>query len=82
MARFYLKAVGKGNTPKTVTGEKKTGLKAHISGWDIGVLITMTVDTSKDEDVIMVELTGGSNNPEVIKYIGAFSLSNLKKESK
>jgi hypothetical protein len=59
MARF--KADIHGNRgPASRLGTAKSGVRAHIRGWDIGVEIMCTVD-SEDNDEISIYRTGGSN---------------------
>ena len=68
MSRFYGSIEGSGKTPATRQGTPKTGIDAHISGWDIGVKIRCYVD-KYGLDICEVYETGGSNSPQAKKLL-------------
>jgi hypothetical protein len=70
MSRFYGSMQGN-RSETTRQGSKNSGIEAHIRGWDIGIEVRCYVD-DYDKDVCVVNLTGGSNNPTIIKRIGTF----------
>ncbi len=59
MSRFYAEITG-GRGTVSRTGTAKSGMRAHIRGWDVGVEVTMYVGPD-GEDRIEVRRTGGSN---------------------
>lgn len=61
MSRFYGDLRGQAKTQATRRGSRKSGLDAHIRGWNIGVKIRCF--DQDGSDVITVHLTGGSNSP-------------------
>ena len=61
MARFYGELAGQAREKVTRLGSKKSGLWAHLSGWNIGIAVECSCINGKD--VIRVHKTGGSNNP-------------------
>lgn len=61
MSHFYGEIEGKAQTPATRTGTKNSGMFAHIRGWGIGVVVNCNYDEEKEEDVISVSVSGGSN---------------------
>lgn len=61
MSRFYGSIEGMARTAATRRGSEKSGLVAHIRGWNVGVKITCGVN-AKGEDCIRVSRTGGSNS--------------------
>lgn len=52
----------------TRQGTKKSGMTAHIRGWDIGVYVNCFVDDEDGKDTISIYKTRGSNNssPDII----------------
>lgn len=62
MARFYGDLKEQARTPGTRRGNAKTGLVAHIRGWNVGVKVDCAIDEN-GKDVIRVTRTGGSNQP-------------------
>ena len=68
MAHWYANIKGnKGEA--TRMGTTKSGFKAHIRGWDIGVSVTCEV-TKEGKDKLYIYRTGGSNNPISDELIG------------
>ena len=67
MSQFYARI--KGNRGKaTRQGTKKSGIYAHISGWDIGIEVEGFIDED-GKDRFIIRKTGGSNNPARKKHI-------------
>jgi hypothetical protein len=74
------------NLYSTVTNEKGASatqpaareLDAHISGWDIGVLVEARHNPDTKVDFFEVWLTGGSNNPSIKTHIGTFKKGDEK----
>ena len=68
MARFMGELQGKAKTKASRLGTQKSGLIAHIRGWDVGVFIRCEVD--KDgKDTLRIYRTKGSNNPTLQELI-------------
>jgi hypothetical protein len=57
-------------------GQKSSGIRADVNGWDIGIRIYGAFDPARG-DVFEVYLTGGSNGRHPIKLIGVFSQRDL-----
>ena len=74
MARFYGEINGKANTSATREGTEKSGMTAHIRGWDIGIYIQCYVN-DKGKDAIKVMKTNGSNDPSTTELIGVYEAS-------
>ena len=62
MAHFYGSIKGCAKTEGTRRGTKKTGLSAHVRGWDVGVRVELAHVAGVD--VVTVFRTGGSNGAE------------------
>ena len=56
--RFYAEVQGN-RGPATRQGNAESGLWAHVRGRDIG--IEVKCEAREDEDIIYVDVTGGSN---------------------
>jgi hypothetical protein len=61
MARFYGSMSGSAEKRVTRSGNAVSGVKAVVSGWDIGGKVEVFDRGGKD--VVVLQLTGGSNNP-------------------
>lgn len=59
MSHFYASIQGN-RGEATRQGTEKTGICGHVRGWDIGCYVRCYVDC-KNEDVVSVSITGGSN---------------------
>lgn len=76
MSRFYGSIDGRAKTTATREGTSKSGIQAHIRGWNVGVEVRCFVDKD-NHDVCEIFQTGGSNNPSskailtVVKAEGA-----------
>ena len=66
MSRFY-SSINSKRTTHTKCGNKD-GMSAHIRGWNIGVQVNLSVN-EKDQDVLVIHLTKGSNNPSIVKCL-------------
>ncbi len=66
MAHFYAEITGSRGSKATKTATKADGMTAHVRGWDIGVSLWLHQDRETGEDVIEVEITGGSHNPKTL----------------
>lgn len=71
MSRFYGSMQGSRDTTVTKCGTKNTGMHAHIRGWNLGAMVSMSTD-SEDNDIVTVTLTGGSNGTMQSKTLGSF----------
>jgi hypothetical protein len=60
MSRFYAE-VENDKSKRTLRGFEKSGINAHIRGWDIGVRVYIRVD-EKGKDEITIYKTHGSND--------------------
>lgn len=60
MAHFYGEIKGQAKTTAGKIGSIKSGLNAHIRGWDIGCRIECKCEDG--QDIIKIYKTGGSNN--------------------
>jgi len=74
MARFYGSIYGSGKTIAQKAGSKDSGINAHIRGWNIGVNVNLLVDKD-DNDIVSINLTGGSNDNFSKKCLGRFKLN-------
>ena len=61
MARFYGEMRGAARLTTSRIGTPKSGLSAHIRGWDIGVEVVCSVN-AEGHDEINVWTTGGSRD--------------------
>ena len=59
MSRFYANIVGN-RGQATRQGTKDSGIEGHVRGWDSGAKVYCEAN-SKDQDVVEVYLTRGSN---------------------
>lgn len=59
-------------------GSPKSGLVAYLNGWDIGLYVRLGPCGPDGEDIITVELNGGSNGSAGIKPIGTFTRKDLE----
>lgn len=66
MAHFYASVNGSRESTATKTGTKKSGMSAHVRGWNIGVDVRLSHENGKD--VVRVYKTHGSNggSPQLI----------------
>lgn len=62
MARFYGEIKGSARNPASRVGNKESGMMASISGWDLGIDVSLFVN-SDGHDEVVVYLTRGSNGP-------------------
>lgn len=53
-------------------GSAKTGLEAHINGWNKGIEVRAYVDEKSGEDKFIVWLTSGSNGHTQSREIGEY----------
>ncbi len=60
MSRFYGTMMGAAPNNVTRTGGAVSGVRAHVSGWDIGGKVEVYDRDGKD--VVMLQVTSGSNN--------------------
>ena len=68
MARFIGELQGKAKTKASRLGTEKSGLIAHIRGWNVGVFIRCEVDED-GKDTLRIYRTKGSNNPTLRELI-------------
>ena len=61
MSQFYGDLQGQARTKATRRGNKKSGITAHVRGWDVGVRVEGFVNIDGNE-VFKVYRTGGSNS--------------------
>ena len=63
MAHFYATVGGSRDTQVTKCGTKKTGINAHVRGWNIGA--RTKIEHFKDgQDVVTIFATKGSHGQE------------------
>ena len=67
MSRFYGRLKG-GRGTATRQGHKTTGFWSHVSGWNMGVEVTLHVD-DYDNDVARIYITKGSGQPSDKKLL-------------
>lgn len=60
MAQFYASIQGN-RGQATRMGTKTSGMDAHIRGWNLGANVRLHYDEDKETDVLIIEITGGSN---------------------
>lgn len=76
MAHFYSEI--KGNRGEaTRMGTENSGIRGHIRGWDIGVVVYGYVNEN-GEDEFEVRLTPGSNSYGSSKLLGRFTRKDLE----
>lgn len=67
MAQFYGEIKGaRGETSRT--GNKVSGMTAHIRGWDIGVRVVLTHENGKDR-VQVYRTTGNHENRTMYRLV-------------
>ena len=57
-------------------GTKKTGLTAHIRGWDFGIRVELSANGT-DKDQARIYLTGGSKQPKNKVMLGTYTDQDL-----
>jgi hypothetical protein len=68
MAHFIGEVQGnRGNASRT--GSKKSGMQAHIRGWNLGVKVVCRHNSKTGKDEIHITQTGGSNGQYAEKHI-------------
>ena len=72
MSQFYASVTGSRGTTATKTGDKSTGMTAHIRGWNIGVKVACTHDKKTGKDIIRVYKTSGSQGAKSNEFIGEY----------
>ena len=60
MSHFYSEVESK-NTTHSKCGTK-SGMSAHLRGWNVGVRIELRHNPENNKDYITIHRTGGSNN--------------------
>ena len=75
MAKFfgYLKG-NRGETSRC--GSKTSGIRTMVTGWDFGCHVEMNYNPDKDEDIIKIKITDGTNGCKTLKTL-EFKKSDL-----
>lgn len=47
-------------------GTEKSGIQSSTNGWDLGVSVTGHLEEDDDTDAFVIEITGGSNQPNTV----------------
>jgi hypothetical protein len=71
MAHFYASIQGN-RGEATRCGSKTSGLTSTVSGWDIGVEVTLEYDANLGTDIVHIYATEGSNGcsrKRILSYI-------------
>ena len=63
-----------GTRAETFLGSRKSGMLAHVHGWDFGVRVLIFYDPSTGKDTAVISLTGGSKDPSSRHSLGSFTL--------
>jgi len=71
MAHFYASVNGSRETIATKTGTKKSGMSAHVRGWNVGVDVRLSHVNGKD--VVQVYKTSGSNGNTIGSLIAEYT---------
>lgn len=71
MAHFYASVHGSRETTATKTGTKKSGMSAHVRGWNVGVDVRLSHVNGKD--VVQVYRTSGSNGGQTSQLIAEYT---------
>jgi len=79
MAQFMARIRGQRGEASRL-GSKKSGLLAHINGWDLGIQVQAYVGDD-GTDRFCVTLNGGSHGAAMPRIIGTFSSLDLKKNA-
>ncbi|MFA5991837.1 MAG: hypothetical protein WC794_06360 [Candidatus Doudnabacteria bacterium] len=61
MAHFSSEIQGSQGGEATGWGTKTSGIQCYISGWNLGCLVRMRYNETKQEDVLEIYVNGGSN---------------------
>ena len=70
MSQFYASVTGSRGSTVTKTGDKSTGMHAHIRGWNIGIKVNCIHHEGKD--IIRVYKTSGSTGSKSDKFIAEY----------
>lgn len=73
MAHFYGSVIGN-RQAVSCCGTKRSGFFAKANGWNIGGEITLTHNTTTDQDVVSFTLTTGTNGRTTNKQLPAVYL--------
>jgi len=73
MARFFASVEGRSAKAVTKVGSEKSGMTAHVRGWDLGCEVLLSVDETTGKDVMKVYKTGGSRGSVAKELIGEFT---------
>ena len=77
MAQFYADIHGnKGRATKE--GTKKSGIKGHIRGRDIGAIVYMEYNEKTQQDECTIHLTNGSTGNKRAKLLGLFTAKDME----
>ena len=79
MAHFYAQVFGRAKTHAGRVGTKKTGVRGHVRGWDIGAFVEMRHVEEGARDQVEVHIVRGSNDG-LDALVGAFVASRSKKD--
>ncbi len=77
MSQYFGEVTGKARTTATRLGSKNSGISGHIRGWDIGGKVIVEWNEERQEDVVTIYLTGGSNGGKS-KCLGTFTRKDLE----
>ena len=77
MAQFYADIQGN-RGESTRMGTKKSGIKGHIRGWNVGARVWMRFNEETQEDECTIDLTSGSGYGNSEKRLGTFTAKNLQ----
>lgn len=78
MAHFYGDMEGSAKTQATRCGTKKSGISAHVRGWHFGVKVWVWYNAETGEDMVDINLTGGSKNTGRGRNLGTFKKSDIE----
>ena len=73
MSQFYASVTGSRGSTVTKTGDKQTGIFAHIRGWNIGIKVNCSHDKKTGKDIITVYKSSGSTDAKRDKFVGEYT---------
>ena len=77
MSHFYADIQGN-RGEATRQGSKKSGIRGHIRGWNVGAEVYCFYDEKTGKDTVNIYLTGGSSGRHSSSFLGSFTEEDLK----
>jgi len=74
MSHFYASIQGN-RQAATKQGTKQSGIQGHVRGWSIGGRVNCFHDEATGRDLVLVTITGGSNNDSIKLDLGCYEVN-------